>query len=208
MPSGLSHWPVPIRSGPLEGSLVRLEPLLSSHEAELAEISHDASIWRYLTSDAASLDGLHDCVDAALRDHLSGGAIPFAVRSAADRSLIGLTRLKNLSFQHRKATIGSWFAPTAWGTGANTESKHLLLEYAFESLHCLRVEFHTDSRNARSKAALARMGAVEEGVLRSHLIVKDGHRRDTVVFSVLLEEWPYVKQELQCRMRAQRSVRR
>jgi RimJ/RimL family protein N-acetyltransferase len=207
MPTELPHWSAPIRSGPLVGCLVRLEPLLASHETELAEISRDLTIWRYLTSNAASPDDLHDYVDAALRDHRSGAAIPFVVRSEADRSLIGLTRLKNLSIQHRKATVGSWFAPTVWGTGANTESKYLLLAYAFESLHCLRVEFHTDSRNTRSRSALARMGAVEEGVLRSHLIANDGHRRDTVIFSVILEEWPYVKQGLERRIQTQRSGR-
>ena len=205
MPAQLFQWPIPIHPGPLQGCLVRLEPLLSGHEAELAEISGDGSIWRYLTSDAASSEDLHDYVAAALRAHLAGAEIPFVVRCESKRRLIGLTRLKELSLQHRKATVGSWFAPAAWGTGANTESKRLLLEYAFESLHCLRVEFHTDSRNARSRAALARMGAVEEGLLRSHLITQDGHRRDTVVFSVTKEEWPDVKARLRCRIQAQRS---
>ena len=116
---------------------------------------------------------------------------------------MGLTRLKNLSRQNRNAEVGSWFAPEAWGRGANTESKLLLLEYAFERLHCIRVEFQTDSRNIRSRNALAAIGAIEEGILRSRRITREGSRRDSVFFSILDNEWPLVKRHLTARVEAQ-----
>jgi RimJ/RimL family protein N-acetyltransferase len=116
-----------------------------------------------------------------------------------------MTRLKSLSREHRNAVVGSWLRASAWGTGANTESKLLLLKYAFETLQCIRVEFHTDSRNIRSRAALTKMGVHEEGILRSCHITRDGSRRDTVVFSILDIEWPEIKQNLMMRLNMQRE---
>lgn len=200
-----ADWPVPINQVFLQGQVIRLEPLVPTHETELLKISRDAQIWRCLTSDAGSPDAMLDYVNASLRDHLSGTALPFVVRAASDGRAIGMTRLKSMSRENRKAIVGSWFAQSAWGSGANTESKLLLLQHAFESLNCLRIEFHTDSRNLRSRAALVKMGAVEEGTLRSHLITTDGHRRDTVVFSVLDKEWPDVKRRLVSRLDTQHS---
>jgi len=199
-----SNWPVPVSPVFLQGKLIRLEPLVPDHEAELLKISEDIRIWRYLTSYAGSPDAMRDYVDASLRDHLCGTALPFVVRATSDERVIGMTRLKNMSRENRKAVVGSWFAQSAWGSGANAESKLLLLKHAFETLNCLRVEFQTDSRNLRSRAALAKMGAVEEGTLRSYLITTNGHRRDTVVFSVLEEEWPHVKGVLLSRLEKQR----
>jgi len=142
-------------------------------------------------------------VEAALQDYLAGLAVPFVVRLQQTRRLVGFTRLKNLSRQNRNAEVGSWFAPEAWGRGANTESKLLLLEYAFERLHCIRVEFQTDSRNIRSRNALAAIGAIEEGILRSRRITREGSRRDSVFFSILDNEWPLVKRHLTARVEAQ-----
>ena len=105
-------------------------------------------------------------VDGLLRDRLSGTALSFIIRTAADSPVAGFTRLKNISLENRKALVGSWFAPHAWGGGINTEATLLLLEYAFELLNCIRVEFQTDSRNVRSRSALAKMGAIEEGTGR------------------------------------------
>jgi N-acetyltransferase len=203
MPFTAADWPVPISPVFLQGKVVRLEPLVPDHEAELLKISDDAQIWRYLTNYAGSRDAMHNYLDASLRDYLSGTAQPFVVRAISDGRVIGTTRLKNMSRENRKAIVGSWFAQSAWGSGANTESKLLLLESAFESLNCLRVEFQTDSRNLRSRAALAKIGAVEEGTLRSYLITREGYRRDTVVFSVLDKEWPDVKRQLLLRLETQ-----
>ncbi len=207
MPFSPATWPVPLDPGPLEGRLVRLEPLSRSHEPELAKAAEDERIWRYLTSFAGSRDAMHEYLEALLGDRDAGTALPFVVRERSSGRLVGMTRLKNLSAEHRRAFTGSWLVPSAWGSGANAESKLLLLEYAFESLQCLRIEFHTDSRNARSRAALTRMGAAEEGVLRSYIAMRDGTRRDTVVLSVLAHEWPEVKRRLTERLRRQAAAR-
>lgn len=198
MPVLSADWPVPLAPVMLQGKLIRLEPLLPDHEPELLKISADEQIWRYLTSNTMPAN-----LATSLRDNLTGSALPFVIRANSDGRLLGMIRLKNLSREHRKAMVGSWVAPSAWGSGANTEAKLLLLEYAFESLHCLRIEFHTDKRNLRSRAALGKMGAVEEGTLRSYLVTRDGHRRDTVVFSMLDTEWPDVKRTLRLRLEAQ-----
>jgi RimJ/RimL family protein N-acetyltransferase len=203
MPLSLADWPVPIPPVHLLGRVVRLEPLGPDHEAELRGFSDDGEIWRYLTSRVESPGGMREYLDASLRAYRAGTALPFVVRAASGGGVIGMTRLKSLSRENRKAVVGSWFAPAAWGSGANTESKLLLLGHAFESLACLRVEFQTDSRNTRSRAALARIGAVEEGTLRSYLLTADGHRRDSVIFSVLAEEWPGVKRALLSRLETQ-----
>ncbi len=125
-----------------------------------------------------------------------GRALPFVVRSVESGGLIGMTRLKNLVREHRRATVGSWMWRPAWGTGANTEAKLLLLEHGFEVLQCVRIEFHTDRRNARSRAALIKLGAVEEGTLRAYALQEAGRRRDTVMYSVIDKEWPRVKRRL------------
>jgi N-acetyltransferase len=148
---------------------------------------------------------MHQYIQAGLHDYLSGSALPFVTRATSDGRVIGMTRLKNLSRDHRHGVVGSWLAAQAWGRGANTESKLLLLTYAFETLHCIRIEFHTDSRNLRSRAALAKMGAQEEGTLRSCHITRDGSRRDTVVFSILDSEWPGIKQKVMARLDSQRE---
>lgn len=191
-----ADWPVPLAPVLLQGKLVHLEPLSPAHEAELRKISSDERIWRYLTSCGQSSEALNAYLAAAFRDHAVGSALPFVIRTVSGEAVIGMTRLKELSREHRKATVGSWLAPPAWGSGANTEAKLLLLEYAFESMGCLRIEFHTDARNLRSRAALSKIGAREEGTLRSYLITRDGARRDTVVFSILDTEWPEVKESL------------
>ena len=221
MPTLAANWPVPLPGLALRGEDVTLEPLAPEHERELLDICQDEQIWRYLTSYGGTPEAMHEYLQAALRDYASGSALPFVIRAAregnngsdgSDKSeahdgcegrVIGMTRLKNLSRANRNGVVGSWLAPSAWGSGANTESKLLLLTHAFETLGCIRTEFHTDSRNLRSRAALTKMGAQEEGTLRSCHIRRDGSRRDTVVFSILDAEWPAVKQKLLARLQAQ-----
>jgi RimJ/RimL family protein N-acetyltransferase len=203
MPVLRADWPVPIPSITLSGTLVNLEPLTERHFPELLPFADDPEIWRYLTSRPRTPDRMQAYLDGLLRDYVSGVALPFVVRRKLNGEMAGITRFKSLSREHRKALVGSWYAPTAWGSGCNTEAKLLLLEYGFEALHCLRIEFQVDSRNRRSCVALARMGAVEEGTLRSYIITGDGYRRDSVIFSVLDTEWPEIKRNLQLRLEAQ-----
>jgi N-acetyltransferase len=207
MPTTPANWPVPLTAVELHGQIVKLEVLTCQHEPELSQICQDEQIWRYLTSYGGNSQAIHRYLKTALDEHQSGSAIPFVIRAISDGSTIGMTRLKNISREHRNAVIGSWLVTAAWGIGANTESKLLLLTHAFEELLCIRVEFHADSRNMRSRAALTKMGAYEEGILRSCHITRDGICRDTVVFSVLDTEWPAVKTKLVARLETQRANR-
>lgn len=208
MPTPPANWPVPLTPVEPCGQIVRLEVLTDKHESELSRICHDEQIWRYLTSYGGTPDAMHSYIEASLHDYSSGSALPFVIRAIPDGSVIGMTRLKNLSREHRNAVVGSWLSAGAWGRGANTESKLLLLTYAFETLHCIRIEFHTDSRNLRSRAALRKLGAREEGTLRSCHITRDGSRRDTVVFSILDTEWLDIKQKALRRLEEQRAKSR
>ena len=176
MPTAAANWPVPLSALELRGKSVTLEPLAPEHERQLLDICQDEQIWRYLASYGGTPEAMHEYLQAALRDYASGSALPFVIRAAregnngsdgSDKSeahdgcegrVIGMTRLKNLSRANRNAVVGSWLVPAAWGSGANTESKLLLLTHAFETLKCIRIEFHTDSRNLRSRAALKKMG--------------------------------------------------
>ena len=206
MLTAAANWPVPLPAVPLRGKSLQLELLTAAHERDLVEICQDEQIWRYLTSYGGAPDAMHAYLEAALCDYASGSALPFVIRAARDAHngstgrVIGMTRLKNLSRANRNAVVGSWLVPAAWGSGANTESKLLLLTHAFETLKCIRIEFHTDSRNLRSRAALKKMGAHQEGTLRSCHIARDGWRRDTIVFSILDAEWPALKQRLFTRL--------
>jgi N-acetyltransferase len=193
----------PLAPVELCGELVHLELLAPKHEPELAKICQDDQIWQYLTSYGGTPDAMHRYLNASLQDYASGSALPFVIRAISDGSVMGMTRLKNLSHEHRNAVVGSWLAPSRWGSGVNTESKLLLLTHAFETLHCIRIEFHTDSRNLRSQMALAKMGSYREGILRSCQIMRDGSRRDTVLFSIIDTEWLGVKQKLLARLKTQ-----
>jgi RimJ/RimL family protein N-acetyltransferase len=177
--------------------------LCEAHFAELLTFAENTEIWRYLTSRPKTPGLMRAYLDGLLRDYASGAALPFVVRRQSSGEIAGITRFKSLSREHRKALIGSWYAPSAWGSGCNTEGKLLLLKYGFESLGCLRIEFQVDSRNQRSAAALVRLGAVQEGTLRSYIITGDGYRRDSIVFSVLDSEWPEVKRKLELRLEEQ-----
>jgi RimJ/RimL family protein N-acetyltransferase len=179
------------------GRLIVLEALAPAHADELLSIARDQSIWQFLTSHASTKASLDRYIAAALKDRDNCTAAPFVARWRQTGALVGCTRLKDYSVEHGRVTVGSWFTPAVWGRGANPESKLLLLTLAFERLQCQRVEFHTDSRNVRSRAALKAMGAVEEGILRSYAERRDTRdRRDDVVHSVLRQEWPASKQLL------------
>jgi RimJ/RimL family protein N-acetyltransferase len=182
----------------LEGTLVRLEPLSHAHERDLLVAAQDEEIWRVTIDDPRTPEAMRSYVSRALAARDSGLAFPFAVVHRGEQRAVGATRYHSISFPDRGLEIGfTWYAPRFWRTGVNTECKYLLLRHAFEQLGCIRVEFKTDSRNARSRAAILRLGAVEEGTLRSKVIMRDGHRRDSVYFSILDHEWPEVRDRLE-----------
>ncbi|HEU4828705.1 MAG TPA: GNAT family N-acetyltransferase [Gemmatimonadales bacterium] len=187
-----------VRPVSLEGRLVRLEPLSFDHEPALLAAAQDERIWRYTIHDPRTPETMHAYVSAALADGDRGEALPFVVHHREAQRIIGATRFHSISAANRGLEIGfTWYAPEFWRTRVNTECKYLMLRHAFDMLGCIRVQLQTDTRNDRSRAAILRLGAREEGTLRSKAILHDGHRRDAVYFSILDHEWPAVRTRLE-----------
>jgi N-acetyltransferase len=185
----------------LHGRHVTLEPLAREHEAALREAAHDGELWELWYTSVPAPDRVGAYIDGALAMREHGGAMPFVVRDARDGTVVGSTRYCNVEAQHRRLEIGyTWYAQRCQRTAINTECKLLLLSHAFEQLSCIAVEFRTNSFNFRSREAIARLGARQDGILRNHQLLPDGTRRDTVVFSILDSEWPAVKKHLQFRL--------
>ncbi|MNR00648.1 hypothetical protein D3C85_1164270 [compost metagenome] len=181
----------------LEGKRVTLLPLHESHTPGLITAANDPAIWSYMTPLAQPTD-VQKFVQQALEEQQDGLGIPFSVYDRVTDTIVGSTRFFDISAAHRHLEIGhTWYNPTVWRTRVNTECKYLLLQYGFETLNLLRVQLKTDGRNERSQAAIARLGAQKEGVLRKHRVLHDGYVRDTVMFSILDQEWPQVKQRLE-----------
>jgi N-acetyltransferase len=186
---------------PLKGSIVSLEPLSEQHSEELWRAAQAPEIWAWLAHIGSSRDYFEEWMRVSLAAAKSGTAAPFATRDRRSGELVGSTRYLNLRSADRVVEIGwTWLNPAAWGTGANLEAKLLMLEHAFDTLGCVRVEFKTDSRNARSRAAIAALGAQFEGILRKHMIVPEVGVRDSAYYSVIDEEWPAVRTNLRRRL--------
>jgi RimJ/RimL family protein N-acetyltransferase len=182
----------------LTGRYVTLEPLTAAHVPELWDVADFADIWRFMPFQPDSESGVQALVEGALGLADAGQMLAFVQRSNADGRVVGSTSYLNPDPTHRRVEIGAtWLTPAAQRTGINTEAKYLLLEHAFEHLDCIRVEFKTDARNSASRAALERIGATEEGTLRHHMIMPDGHLRDSTYFSILRTEWPEVRASLE-----------
>ena len=182
----------------LEGRHVRLVPLTLEHVPALWEAGDDPDIWRWTLSQPASEADMRRYVEAALAKQAAGGGLPFATLEAATGRVIGSTRYHNWEPPHPRVEIGyTWISRPWQRTPANTEAKYLMLRHAFETLGLARVELRTDALNARSRAAIARIGGIEEGTLRRHLLTDSGRIRDTVYFSILDDEWPQVKLRLE-----------
>ena len=181
----------------LRGERATLEPLAREHVGALREAARDGELWRLWFTSVPSPDGVDAYVDTALSWRETREAMPFVVRENAGGDIVGCTRYFNVEAPHRRLEIGyTWYAKRVQRTAVNTECKLLLLSHAFEALRCIAVEFRTSWFNIRSRAAIARLGARQDGVLRNHQITPDGVYRDTVVFSILDSEWPAVKRNL------------
>jgi len=186
----------------LSGRWVRLEPLSQAHREPLRLAADDDRIWRH-TITVARGPGFDEWFDEAMRQYAAGTRVPFAVRRLADDVLIGSTSYLDVALKHKRVEIGStWYRPDLWATAINPECKLLLLTHAFDVLGVNRVALITDRTNERSRAAIAKLGAVQEGVLRSHMVVQGGRIRDTVVFSITASEWPAVRERLAARLAA------
>ena len=182
----------------LEGKHVRLEPLTQAHHAQLCEVGFDDELWRLTTTIIRTPEDMKKYIDTALKDFSEGKALPFAIIEKGSNTAVGSTRFGNIDTTHRRVEIGwTWIARQWQRTFINTEAKYLLLSHAFDTLGCMRVEFKTDSNNSRSRNALMRIGAKEEGVFRNHMIMPGGRIRHSVYFSIIDSEWNEVKRELE-----------
>jgi N-acetyltransferase len=184
----------------LTGRWVQLEPLAATHREGLRAAADDERIWQH-TIVVARGPGFDAWFDRALAERDAGRQIPLAVRRRTDGALVGSTSYLEPNTGHKRVEIGStWYHPDVWGTAVNPESKLLLLSHAFEVLGVNRVAFVTDVRNERSQAAIAKLGAIREGVCRSHMVTQGGRVRDSVLFSIIAAEWPQVRERLATRV--------
>ena len=190
----------------LEGRHVRLEPLEARHFPGLTEVGAPtpdvaADIFRWMPHTYRSAKELEASLHTLLHELAARTAVPFATVERASGRPVGSTRYMAIDRAHRRVEIGgTWIAPAWQRTAINTEAKLLMLSHAFEVLGCIRVEFKTDAFNTRSRTAIARLGAVEEGTFRNHMIVDGGRLRDSVYFSITPREWPEIKARLQSRL--------
>lgn len=181
----------------LEGSIVRLEPLSRDHLEGLIAVGLDPDLWRLTMSRGRTAEEMRAYVEQALEEQRAGVALPFATVERSTNRVIGSTRFGNISTVHKRVEIGwTWVARPWQRTGVNTEAKFLMLRHAFEEWKCIRVELKTSVLNERSRNAILRIGAKEEGILRQHMITPDGTYRDTMYFSIIDKEWPPARQRL------------
>jgi RimJ/RimL family protein N-acetyltransferase len=185
----------------LSGTHVRLEPLSLLHLDGLVDVGLAPDLWERTTTRIGTRGEMEDYVRTALLWQSQNTALPFATIEQETGRVVGSTRFANADHANRRIEIGwTWVAPPWQRSAVNTEAKLLMMRHAFDTLGCIRVEFKTDALNTRSRAALARIGAREEGILRSHMLVQGGRRRDSVYFSVIEEEWQDVEAALRAKL--------
>ena len=199
----------------LEGRYARLEPLLAAHEEALNAAASDGDLWNSTVTIVPSRATMSAYIEAAIDGQANGSELPFVIirksgtgvgpgSQAQETSdeIVGTTRFYDIVRADRRVAIGyTWLSKSAQRTAVNTESKLILLAHAFEHWRCIRVELITDVLNQQSRAAILRLGAKEEGILRSHMIMPGGRIRDSACFSIIAEEWPEVKARLATRVR-------
>ena len=197
--------PLPVTVVPitLEGSIIRLEPIRREHAGIFWDLArNDADdIFQWIPYRMKSPEDFKQAVDNAFAEQERGESVVFATVERSSGKVVGSTRFMNIDRSNRRVEIGStWIAPAWQRTAVNTEAKYLMLRYAFEVWKCMRVELKTDALNQRSRNAILRVGAKEEGTLRRHLITWTGRVRDTVYFSILDDEWLSVKKNLESKL--------
>lgn len=187
----------------LTGKIVRLEPLSESHIPDLCRVGLDERIWRFMRYGMVlTEDQMRAWVLSILEKQAMGNDLPFAVIHLASGRAVGATRYLNIQPDQRYLEIGgSWYGVDYQRTGVNTEAKYLLLKHAFEDRGVIRVQIKTDLRNVASQRAIERLGAKKEGILRKHMILPNGYIRDSVIYSIIDDDWPAVKAVLEEKMR-------
>jgi RimJ/RimL family protein N-acetyltransferase len=187
----------------LEGTAARLEPLRPDHAKLFWDIARERAdeTFRWMPYRLSTADDFRRYVDKAFGEQVRGESVVFATIDRGSGRVVGSTRFMNIDRTNKRVEIGStWLAPAWQRTAINTEAKYLMLRHAFETWRCLRVELKTDALNERSRNAIVRIGAREEGTLRKHVVTWSGRVRDTVYFSILDTEWPQVKTRLERRL--------
>jgi RimJ/RimL family protein N-acetyltransferase len=185
----------------LEGQGVRLEPLAEVHLPGLAKAIEDGELWQIPVTIVPHPADLHAFFTAAQAAFLAGRELAFAIYDKGSESIVGSTRFRCIEAAHRRLEIGFTFLGQSWQrTHVNTEAKYLMLRHAFETWQANRVELLTDVLNTKSRGAIARIGAREEGIVRSHMVMRDGRVRDSVLFSIIRQEWPDVRTKLEAKL--------
>ena len=189
----------------LEGRHVRLEPMAharaSAIVAALAEAAADGAMWESKVTSIPRPEGARAYVDTALKEMDAGVSLPFVTIDRASGRAVGSTRFMNIEAPHRRLEIGTtWIGRSFQRTAINTEAKYLMLRHAFETLKCIAVDLRTHEKNAQSRAAIERLGATLDGLLRNHRIMPDGSLRNTATYSIIDAEWPAVKARLEARL--------
>ena len=185
----------------LEGAEVRLVPLSMEHLDGLCVAGLDPDLWRWIPTQVLDQAGMRAYVELALEEQRRGVSLPFTTTLKGTGEVTGCTRYMNIDLKNRRVEIGATWIGRPWQRSVvNTEAKYLMLRHAFETLHCARVEIKTDALNERSRKAIGRLGAKEEGILRRHVLTDTGRMRDTVYFSILDDEWPAIKSRLESRL--------
>lgn len=181
----------------LVGKYARLEPLSEDHLTDLQTASADGELWTLWYTGVPQPVDMAANIEFRLAQREKGAMMPFVVRRLADNKIVGCTTFANINPEHRRVEIGyTWYAKSAQRTPINTEIKLMMLAYAFEEKKCIAVEFYTHWFNHQSRAAIERLGAKLDGVLRNHRIGADGEFRDTCAYSIISNEWPAVKVHL------------
>ncbi|MGE7769500.1 GNAT family N-acetyltransferase [Viridibacillus arvi] len=182
----------------LLGEHVLLVPLKDSHLEGLYLAGQFQEIWTYTSAEIRSIEDMKQYIKQALNEKINGTQNPFVIIEKKTNQIIGSTRFLDIDCQHKRLEIGfTWLTPTKWRTPINTECKYLLLKFAFEQLSVNRVQIKTDHENKRSQAAIERLGAKKEGILRNHMIRPNGTIRNTIIYSIIDSEWSDVKLRLE-----------
>jgi RimJ/RimL family protein N-acetyltransferase len=193
----MEHTPMVVEPITLQGKYVRLEPLSMDHLDQLWAIGQDQDLWKWISYQINTPDEMRTYIKTALDWQAIGTALPFVTIWRATNEIVGSTRFGNIDTGNHRVEIGwTWIGKPWQRTPVNTEAKFLMLQHAFEVWHCIRVELKTDKLNARSRAAILRIGAKEEGIFRHHVITESGRLRDSVYFSIIDTEWPEVRARL------------
>jgi N-acetyltransferase len=190
----MKPWIMPIT---LTGKQVQLVPIALGHEQGLIDATQDGSLWQLWFTSVPNPEQVGEFISTALDLQQANTALAFSIIEISTGRMLGSTRFCNIDVKSKRLEIGyTWYRKSVQRTGVNTECKLLLLQHAFEQLQCIAVEFRTNWHNHKSRAAIARLGAKQDGILRQHQLMPDGQYRDTVVFSILNSEWPAVKTQL------------